>query len=107
MREIRQSGSAGGEVQINEPSLPLSTNSLWSALVQAACRRTRQKRALAHVSPRWPEQGITFFQKMIISKAVIISIIRGDSGIFRMVSKSADTHLIPAFPWPQQRPLVF
>ena len=23
MREIRQSGSAGGEVQINEPSLPL------------------------------------------------------------------------------------
>ena len=24
MREIRQSGSAGGEVQINEPSLPLS-----------------------------------------------------------------------------------
>ena len=26
MREIRQSGSAGGEVQINEPSLPLSDN---------------------------------------------------------------------------------
>ena len=25
MREIRQSGSAGGEVQINEPSLPLSS----------------------------------------------------------------------------------
>ncbi len=24
MREIRQSGSAGGETQINEPSLPLS-----------------------------------------------------------------------------------
>ena len=24
MREIRQSGSEGGEVQINEPSLPLS-----------------------------------------------------------------------------------
>jgi len=26
MREIRQSGSAGGETQINEPSLPLSTS---------------------------------------------------------------------------------
>ena len=24
MREIRQSGSEGGEVQVNEPSLPLS-----------------------------------------------------------------------------------
>ena len=27
MREIRQSGSEGGEVQINQPSLPLSVRS--------------------------------------------------------------------------------
>ena len=55
MREIRQSGSAGGEVQINEPSLPLSSSN--SRAVTLSLRRWQTNRRNTEIAAEESQEG--------------------------------------------------